>query len=253
MRLVIDSLIAMMLVAILAGVILHYRQQQRVVVAYQRVHQDLSQLRESIIYHSALQRDENNPWGFVAHVSPEWFTQGLPMNTLVSGRHPWMDIAPPGDMHDHPPDPVIRRDSQAGYWYNPTRGVIRARVPEQFTEHATLTLYNQINSTSLLSLPHSSDPSRTPMAHPQLQPVVASAPTQARSLADLSQRDDEPSQDASKTSHASEPAQDATPPRQPGLESLAPAPSTSQSPASSQSPSPSGAHSLRELSGSLRN
>ena len=77
---------------------------------------------------------------FPARISPLWFDRDVPFNSLVSGRQPWIDVAPPGDMTDNPPDPVIQKAEQAGFWYNPNRGIIRARVIPQFTEVDTLNL-----------------------------------------------------------------------------------------------------------------
>jgi hypothetical protein len=31
------------------------------------------------------------------------------------------------------------------FWYNPARGIVRARVPDQTTDEATLSLYESIN------------------------------------------------------------------------------------------------------------
>lgn len=168
MRLLIDSLIALMLVAILAGVIYHHRQQQERVRQYQTAHRELAQLRETMTYYKALENDTVNEYGYPPYIAPSWFPQGLPTNRLIPGRHPWVDIAPPGDMNDQPPDPVIYSEKQAGYWYNPNRGIIRARISEQFTEQATLALYNQINTTMLVSLSQVNDPARRTLPHPLL-------------------------------------------------------------------------------------
>jgi hypothetical protein len=170
MRLVIDSLIALMMVLILGGIILHHRQQEQLLSDYRTAHLELSQIREMVIYHTALDRDTLNEWGYPGAIDPAWFLQGLPFNRLVAGIHPWIDLAPPGDMNDQPPDPVVKRSDQAGYWYNPNRGIVRARVDEQFTEEATLALYNQINSTMLVSLPCSKNPARKPVPAPLLSP-----------------------------------------------------------------------------------
>jgi hypothetical protein len=170
MRLVIDSLIALMMVLILGGIILHHRQQEQLLSDYRTAHYELSQIREMVIYHTALDRDTLNEWGYPGAIDPAWFLQGLPFNRLVTGIHPWIDLAPPGDMNDQPPDPVVKRSDQAGYWYNPNRGIVRARVDEQFTEEATLALYNQINSTMLVSLPCSKNPARKPVPAPLLSP-----------------------------------------------------------------------------------
>lgn len=164
MRLLIDSLIALMLVAILAGVLVHHRGEQARLAQHRDVHEGLSELYEQTLYHAALEhpnapvkRDPhtlNRPLQrFPDQVLPAWFEEGVPLNPLAPHPHPWMDVAPAEDRHDHPPDPVLRRPEQAGYWYNPARGVFRARVPQQDTEAATLALYNQLNNAALKAFP----------------------------------------------------------------------------------------------------
>ena len=105
MRLVIDTLIALMMVGILAGIILHHRQQQEMLIEYQTAHRELSAIHEKMMYHRALDQDLLNEFGYPEYISPLWFEHGLPKNRLVPLRHPWMDMAPPGDMNDQPPDP----------------------------------------------------------------------------------------------------------------------------------------------------
>lgn len=176
MRLIVDSLIALMLVAILAVVVLHYRQEHRELERIRHVHEALTHLHEQVIYHRAMAqvheaqvrhaRSIDHAAGFPARISPTWFDDDdLPINIFASIRRPWMDRAPEGDHQDHPPDPVLRDEDQAGFWYNPQRGIVRARVPEQITESATLELYNRVNSTALLALPEDQSPGREPQPH----------------------------------------------------------------------------------------
>ena len=85
------------------------------------------------------------------------------MNVLVPGWHPWLDVAPKGDLELHPPDPVVIGPDQAGLWYNPSSGVVRARVIDQGTDTATLKLYNEINETALVVLSTDNNLSRRPL------------------------------------------------------------------------------------------
>lgn len=164
MRLIIDTLIALMLVLALAGIILHFRQEQFRIGQCRMVQQSLLKLQETTVYRRALGEADLNVYGNPATVSPLWFTDGVPTNFNIPGRHPWIDMAPSGDMGDNPPDPVITRPEQAGFWYNPNRGIFRARVSPQFTDNATLDLYNLINGTAMASLPVGHDlASRTPV------------------------------------------------------------------------------------------
>ena len=153
MRLLTDVLIGLMLTAILAGVVMHYRQERRAHRDLQMVHQALASLREQTLYQGALGQVELSRDGHPLEILPEWFGAERPSNTLISIEQPWLDQADPGDPADHPPDPVVRDPGQAGFWYNPNSGVFRARVPAALTDGQTLRLYNQINGTVLSTLP----------------------------------------------------------------------------------------------------
>jgi hypothetical protein len=172
MRLLIDSLIALMVVGILAGVIFYQRGQTQQVSQCETVQQALAKLQEQVLYRGALGEVDNSDAGFPREVSPVWFGSDMPLNLMVPGRQPWLDIAPEGDLADDPPDPVVMRPQQAGFWYNPNRGLFRARVQGQITERETLRLYNQLNGTFLKQLPHSSADAR----RPRLASVVAGSP-----------------------------------------------------------------------------
>ena len=187
MRLIVDSLIALMLVGIFAAVLLHYQQQQRRLEDIRFVHRSLARLHEQATYHGALDEVKDtagvNPSDavadadtatsaqayadrFPARIAPDWFGEHLPLNVLVSTHQPWIDLAPPDDQSAHPPDPVIRDGDEAGFWYNPNRGIFRARVPAQFSTQETLRLYNRVNGTALLSLPAATADGRAPQPHP---------------------------------------------------------------------------------------
>lgn len=165
MRLVIDSLIALMLVGILATVVVYYRHGRTRVTDVTRVHAALAELHEQAAFRAALGVVERSDAGFPQRVSPDWFDGLIPVNSLVAGTHPWIDVAPPGDQSDQPPDPVIRRPEQAGFWYNPVRGIFRARVMPEDTDALTLEVYNRANGTSLSTLPYN-NPDRAPITLP---------------------------------------------------------------------------------------
>lgn len=179
MRLIVDSLIALMLVCILGAVLVHYQQEQRRLEDVRFVHRSLARLHEQATYRGALsdvmdrESASSEPRGhadrvlhFPRRVVPHWFDRELPLNVLVPLRQPWIDVAPADDMSDHPPDPVVRGSDQAGFWYNPNRGIFRARVPAQFSTKRTLELYNRVNGTALLALPETDRAAREPQPNP---------------------------------------------------------------------------------------
>ena len=175
MRLIIDTLIAVMLIALLTTVLMQREAGQLRVDRAQQVHQSLVRLREQAVYHGALGQVKVSKAGFPLTVSPKWFgMHGLPTNVMAPGRQPWLDIAPPGDTGAHPPDPIITGPRQAGLWYNPNLGIVRARVRQNVSSTRALANYNRLNGTSMSDFPRGGDPDRTPTPHP-LQQRVASA------------------------------------------------------------------------------
>jgi hypothetical protein len=53
---------------------------------------------------------------------------------------------------DHPRDPMAAGPGLAQFWYNPSKGVVRARVPDDVSEATALRLYNRVNDSHLTSL-----------------------------------------------------------------------------------------------------
>jgi hypothetical protein len=165
MRLLIDTLIATMALGLL-GVVLWTRSgeaEHREEVSQVRV--ALDELRTTAAYHGALGHLSNSPAGYPVHMMPEWFADAMPVNVLLPGSHPWIDLAPPGDNALHPPDPVAFHEAQAGFWYNPNVGIFRARVPAGGSSTSRLDLYNRIHHAELAALPESGDADRTPQAY----------------------------------------------------------------------------------------
>lgn len=158
MRLLVDTLICLMLAGILGFVLVHTDEQASVKQKYASVQKSLGRLQEQVVYRRAMDSDADVAAAqWPALISPAWFGEELPLNPLVSSRNPWIDVAPVGDLALHPPDPIITRDAQAGFWYNPNNGVFRARIRPGFTDQETLQVYNQVNSTGLAELPESRD------------------------------------------------------------------------------------------------
>jgi hypothetical protein len=165
MRLAIDSLIALLLVGVLGLVLADYRAGAEKLERTRAVHLALARLSEQACGHAAIPRPgasvQDTPV-FPPIISPAWFRSDLPLNALAV-KAPWLDVAPAGDQSDNPPDPVLTSSAQAGFWYNPSRGVVRARVPAQRGGPDTLELYNQINNCALKVLPPSGDVARRPL------------------------------------------------------------------------------------------
>jgi len=171
MRLAVDTAIALMLTLLLGGVIWYHMRGNSQIHQVEAVRHALAQVREKSLLASALGEVDVTETGFPKYPLPEWFKEGIPANTLVGPHHPWVDLAPPGDTSDHPPDPVVKSREQAGLWYNPNNGICRARVVAQFTERETLDLYNLVNGTMLAALPASRHDPHEPLPHPMVDRI----------------------------------------------------------------------------------
>ncbi|MEM1444776.1 MAG: hypothetical protein AAGF84_01870 [Planctomycetota bacterium] len=176
MRLLIDSLVALAVIAVVGVFFLQQRSGEQMLAQEQQVRANLELLHERTALHGALRwgqmldKNERPLTQFPIEVLPEWFGGAKPGNVIAAidqegGERPWLDIAPTGDMSEHPPDPVIVRPGQAGLWYNPNTGVFRARTPLEAGDALTLARYNRLNATSLAALTRDTDPTRQPLAY----------------------------------------------------------------------------------------
>lgn len=97
-----------------------------------------------------------NGRGWPNTIEGHWFGDDPPRNHLLTGDRAWVEIAPVEEAdRDHPIDPVAFDTGEfkaASFWYNPYRGVVRARVAPQINEPATLALYNRLNGVFLTTL-----------------------------------------------------------------------------------------------------
>ena len=166
MRRLTDALILLLVLGVLAGILHHRRGTAAAVATAGDVKVALTRLYERASYFGALENSmlaTGTP--FPVAVLPEWFGAKRPVNALLAAEHPWLDVAPPGDDALHPPDPVATRPGQAGFWYNPARGVFRARVAADLSDAEALALYNELNGTDLTALDKVADVARRPLAY----------------------------------------------------------------------------------------
>ena len=171
MRLAINVLIPVMVVSLVAGIVAYDCLQRDRQDTRLTVQQDLVRLRGQAAYHGAMRRTAVTRAGFPRAIRREWFGgESLPVNRLIPGRHCWLDVAPSGDMVDHPPDPIAFRSTQGGFWYNPNIGVVRARVPWQHSVEQALRTYNTLNHTNLTHLPVA-NPDRRPRPSKLFVPI----------------------------------------------------------------------------------
>ena len=165
MRIVIDIMIGLMVVAAISGGLYLYHTSAQSEQQIDAVRDALAQLEKQAAYHTAVQSAMADQDVMLVHIDKRWFGEDVPVNVLLEGDRPWIDLAPPGDLGVHPPDPVVYSESQASFWYNPTTGTFRARVAPAASEATTLALYNKVNGSVLNVFDVIPDTSRTPVAH----------------------------------------------------------------------------------------
>ena len=163
-----------MVLGVLASVLWYAGDREHEGMREAAAREALERLRQEVIYRGALamadtgaEQGEVTAGAFPAVLDPAWFAHegGVPRNPLASAERVWVDVAASGDVHDHPPDPVLSDDPamrgvQGGFWYNAGRGVLRARTPRLESDRATLGLYNRVNHTDLAALPREADVAR---------------------------------------------------------------------------------------------
>ena len=153
MRLVLDTLVALMLAAILVGLVFHTRTDRDEDQLRENTRLELIRFQQQISLQSALAKVERTERGYPITVDPGWFQGNLPVNSLLGPEHPWVEIASP-EQKDllHPQERVASHKGLAKFWYNPWLGVVRARVPVGMSDGASLDLYNYVNDASLPDL-----------------------------------------------------------------------------------------------------
>ena len=149
MRLMLDTIVALLLVGLLGGLLWLQRQEQMQQHHIEQVQHALRALESQALYRAAVGDAQATPVGFADRLLPEWFDR-LPHNSLVDPKEvPWLDATEDATRDHVNPKHIVADSHHAAFWYNPHRGIIRARVPMQFTWDETVALYNAVNGTGL--------------------------------------------------------------------------------------------------------
>ncbi len=95
---------------------------------------------------STLGGPQLNSDGFPSSIDPRWFEGGTPLNRLAPEGAPWVELAARDEADRiHPKQMSFSGGRHAMFWYNPTKGVVRARVPEQASDLRTKETYSAAN------------------------------------------------------------------------------------------------------------
>jgi hypothetical protein len=153
MRLFLDTVVALMLLALLAGAMYYNKSDQTDKRDKEVVRADVKRFQQQIALQSTLAKVVRNERGYPELIDPDWFQGLLPSNPLLDMGHPWLEIAGPEQKNlIHPMDRVAVTKASAKFWYNPQQGVVRARVPAEISDAAAVDLYNFINDCNLPDL-----------------------------------------------------------------------------------------------------
>ncbi|HEX8877982.1 MAG TPA: hypothetical protein VF777_14635 [Phycisphaerales bacterium] len=132
-----------------------YRQYQTQSRA-ESLRAELIRLKREVDRRAAMLETDKNDAGWPKTVDPMWFDGHPPRNHWVHGERAWLELATGDQVHLR--DPIVRAvDEKVGselgeFWYNPSNGEVRARVPLGASDRETLALYNKVNATNLESL-----------------------------------------------------------------------------------------------------
>jgi hypothetical protein len=109
----------------------------------------IAQIEAEIGIRATLGNAPLNEFGHPEAVQQAWFDDCAPCNALASESAPWIEYALPFEFgREHPRDPTFRGGRGAMFWYNPMKGIVRARVPETASDEAARALYAEVNGTA---------------------------------------------------------------------------------------------------------
>jgi len=130
-----------------------YQSTQQKDTARVETREAVQRLNRQIQLESVMSRGTQKERTYPAEISPTWFSGDVPRNAMLGRGRPWVEIAPESQRQlDHPPRPIAAAETDAEFWYNPFRGVLRARVPALLSDADALQTYNFINETALKDL-----------------------------------------------------------------------------------------------------
>jgi hypothetical protein len=160
-RWILDIIAVLTLAGLIAAVVMFQRVRRERESQVVRTTTELRRLEREIKFRAVTNGTAVNEVGWPVTVEPSWF-EHPPVNNLVTAERPWLEVAPVADADLlHPHIRVTIDEKQAGFWYNPFQGVVRARVPVLVSDKDAAELYNRVNGTSLSSLFEAEAPKRT--------------------------------------------------------------------------------------------
>lgn len=103
-------------------------------------------LLQEIRLRSALDDAPVTESGWTTEVSRHWFGSPPAPPWWFEHEFEWLEVASDAEaMMQDPPNRTLRSSTDAVWWYNPTLGVLRARVPRQSDQLSSYELYARVN------------------------------------------------------------------------------------------------------------
>ncbi len=150
MRMLLNILVAVMLAGILVGVVMIRSTEGIKQDQIKAARDEVRRFQRQITFQTTVADVELTAEGYPVSADPNWFHGNLPANPLIEVGHPWVEIAGRNERSLlHPLDLVVRDVAAAQFWYNPYKGIVRARVPADISDARALEFYNQVNDSSL--------------------------------------------------------------------------------------------------------
>jgi len=140
----VEVLIVVVILGILAAIVVPQFTDASEETAAAALRSTLGTLRTRI----DLEYHRSTPPAWPATIDPAWFAAGSAL------AHPQNSFGAPTVELDntagrtHPVNKVLSAASAGAFWYNPTNGLVRARVAYRGNDAATLAFYNLVNSSS---------------------------------------------------------------------------------------------------------
>ncbi len=126
------------------------KHQETQIHAAQRA---VDRVSQEVKYRAAMGKVELTLRGWPMTLDPQWFKGNPPQNPFAAVGSAWAEVAPPEDCElTDPPIRLALDRSTPAFWYNPCKGIVRARVSPTLSDEQALEIYNRINRTNLASL-----------------------------------------------------------------------------------------------------
>ncbi len=162
MRFVSNVIFVVLFAALVATGWLFYKHQVAEEVNFTDTRRAIEVMQHAVNRRMAGEDGPLNEYGYPPTIEAAWFDGVVPANALLDHDRPWLEIATgDGLLELHPEFPLARDRDAAEFWYNPRRGVVRARVPQMVSDRKTLEIYNLVNDSELSHLFPKAKPERT--------------------------------------------------------------------------------------------